>query len=100
MPKNLYYWFKENDITTIQKQILIWLTALYLSSYSHEKVEMQDELYPPIFKEILSLIDRYFGIDSKEVLAGNLYNTWDLDEKREEELKESYHVACIRHYRK
>jgi hypothetical protein len=55
----LYNWFKNTDYPTVEKQITTWLTALYYFN-PHKKKIFEDQIYKPLFEEILKIIDTHF----------------------------------------
>jgi len=59
----LYNWFKTTDYSTIEKQIVCWLTGLYFFEPEKRHI-MKKQIYPPLFDEILKLVDKhYYGYE-------------------------------------
>lgn len=57
--KDIYDWFRNNNIQTIQKQIINWNAALYLAK-PEQKDFFETEIYGVVFNEIRRVIDKYY----------------------------------------
>lgn len=55
----LYDWFKNTDYAVIEKQIVGWLTAAYYFQPTKRNIQ-KEQLYKPLFDEILTLVDKHF----------------------------------------
>lgn len=55
----LYEWFKYTDYSVIEKQIVGWLAAAYYFQPKKRNIQ-KEQLYKPLFDEILQLVDKYF----------------------------------------
>lgn len=62
---DLYDWFKKNDLITIQKQVINWIAAVYLSR--PDKNEYLDNyIYPPILNEAKKVIQKHYSSNFAE----------------------------------
>lgn len=58
--KELYDWFKNNDLQTIQKQVINWIAAVYLSRPNLQEY-LDDYIYAPILTEAKQVIQKYYS---------------------------------------
>jgi hypothetical protein len=63
--KNLYDWFRNNDLQTIQKQVINWIAAVYLSRPYFQKY-LDDYIYPPVLEEVKRVISVHYSKDFTE----------------------------------
>lgn len=72
--KDLNEWFKNNDLETIQKQIINWNAAVY-SSIPESREYFETEIYGALFSEIKNIATKYY----RGTLTENTYNDASLD---------------------
>jgi hypothetical protein len=58
--KELYDWFKYNDLQTIQKQVVNWVAAVYLSQPLLQEY-LDDYIYSPILSEAKRVIKNHYS---------------------------------------
>lgn len=58
--KDFYEWFKNNELQTIQKQIINWIAAVYLAKPNYQGF-LKDYIYPPIFFEVQNVIEKHYS---------------------------------------
>lgn len=59
VPRNLFKWFSNTSLSVIQKQIIVWLTALWLVSPEKRHV-FKDQICFQIYDEMESVAEKYF----------------------------------------
>lgn len=58
--KEYYEWFSNNDIETIQKQIIAWIAAVY--HYREDLRDFFEEfIFPPVLEEVKEVVKSYFS---------------------------------------
>ncbi len=57
--KYLYTWLKNNDLQTIQKQIINWISALYASNETMQEY-ISENVYPPVLIEVKNVINNFY----------------------------------------
>lgn len=75
----LYNWFKTTDYSVIEKQITFWLASLYYFVPNKRSI-VEKQLYPPLFEEILILIETHyknFQLPDFDLLNQNLFDNND-----------------------
>ena len=60
VPKALFSWFKNTDLVVIQKQIISWLTSIYVINDCDWRNKMREDLYSIVFEEVLSVFKNYY----------------------------------------
>ncbi|HMZ93430.1 MAG: GIY-YIG nuclease family protein [Chitinophagales bacterium] len=60
--KELYDWFKNNDLKTIQKQVINWIAAAYLSRPDMQEY-LDEYIYSPILSEVKNVICKHYTND-------------------------------------
>lgn len=76
VPNDLFYWFRNNSLHIIKKQIILFSAATY-----YIENEVPDDLAPPLLGEINRIIQKYFsGEDIHDYqVYSKVYNTAALD---------------------
>jgi len=75
----LYEWFKNTAYDVIEKQIVGWLAASYYFQPEKRSVK-KEQLYKPLFDEILELVDKHFksfSLPDFDLLNDKLFNDSD-----------------------
>jgi Meiotically up-regulated gene 113 len=85
----LYSWFKNNELDTIMRQVICWLSALYWLEPNKREI-MDRQLYLYIAEEVRKVYSTYF---EKEINSSNI--KW---EKAQEHTKRLYHSVCLDYY--
>ena len=78
----LFTWFKNNELDTIIRQVICWLSALYWLEPNKREI-MDRQLYLPIAEEVRRVYSTYFE-EKPDVLIL--------------ELEEVYHDVCLDYY--
>lgn len=60
--KELYDWFHNNDLKTIQKQVINQIAAVYLSRPDMQEY-LDDYIYAPILSEVKNVIRKHYSSD-------------------------------------
>lgn len=60
--KELYDWFLNNDLQTIQKQVINWIAAVYLSRPDIQEY-LDNYIYGPILSEVKNVIRKHYSSD-------------------------------------
>jgi hypothetical protein len=78
--KEFYDWFKNNSIQTIQKQIINWTAAVYLSNHDRRDF-FENEIYGVVLNEVKNVIKNYYKVDINESYdnSQNLYEEVSLE---------------------
>jgi len=103
IPDKLYDWMLKNDIDLIYRQVFCWLAALYASDPGMRYV-MLEQIYPPVFEEVLKIYEEYFSeyVESEEeysIRTGKEeFLTWEEEQVHSKVLKEVYKKACKDYY--
>ena len=98
----LYNWFKTTEYPVIEKQITFWLASLYFFVPDKRHI-VKDQLYKPLFEEILKLVDTYyndFKLPDFHSLNQKLFNdNYESIFDEENRCKEKYLEQCKNFYK-
>lgn len=81
--EDLYKWFRNNDLQTIQKQVVNWIAAVYLSN-PHMRTYLDEYIYIPVLTEAKEVIQKYYLKDA--------YNKYEMLEMRDSLFNAAYGV--------
>jgi T5orf172 domain len=85
----LFSWFKNNELDTIERQVICWLSLLFWLDPSKREV-MDDQLYTPIAEEVRKVYSTHFEgkTISDDLVPKEHYN----------EQERFYHRVCLDYY--
>lgn len=98
----LFYYFKNTEYTVIERQITFWLASLYYFVPDKRHI-LEQQLYKPLFEEILKLVDTYykdFQLPNFQLLNQKLLD--DNDETifdEEDKCRKKYLDQCLNFYK-
>lgn len=85
----LFSWFKNNELDTIIRQVICWLSALYWLESGKREI-MDRQLYFPIIEEVRKVYSIYF---EKEIYYSDIEC-----EEAQEYVKRLYQSVCLDYY--